>query len=62
MLRVPPKNYQSNIFGTFVDQVKRLVALIYERFEAIRHNTHSRIPFKNPLVKCRPLLYRSLSQ
>jgi len=29
-------------FGTFVDQVKRLLALSYGWFEAIRHKTSSR--------------------
>jgi hypothetical protein len=29
-------------FGTFFDQVKRLLALSYGRFDAIRHKTCSR--------------------
>jgi len=29
-------------FGTFVDQVKLLLALSYGQFEAIRHKTRSR--------------------
>ena len=33
---------QPNIFSTFVDQVKRLLALSDRRFEAIRHKTHSK--------------------
>jgi hypothetical protein len=41
---------QPNIFGTFVDQVKLLLALSYERFEAIRHKTHYKCPFKKPLM------------
>jgi len=31
---------KQNVFGTFVDQVKRLLALSYGQFEAIHHKTH----------------------
>jgi len=37
---------QPNIFGTFVDQVKQLLALSYKRFADIRHETHCKGPFK----------------
>jgi len=42
-----------NIFGTFVNQTKRLLALIFRRFEAIRHKFHYKCPFKKPLAKGR---------
>ena len=41
---------------TSVDQVKRLLALSYERFEAIRHKTHCKVPFRKPLVKGRKVI------
>jgi hypothetical protein len=51
--------------STFVNQVKRLLALSYWRFEAIRHKTHSKRPFKKPLVKGRkvnaPEIFKSES-
>ena len=40
-------------FGTLVDQVKRLLALNYGRFEALRHKIHCKLPFKKTLVKGR---------
>jgi hypothetical protein len=43
-------------YSTFVEQVKRFLALIYERFEAIRHKTHCKCPFKKPLVKGRKVI------
>jgi hypothetical protein len=40
-----------NAFGSYVDQVGRLLALSYGRREAIRHKTHCKRPFNKPLVK-----------
>jgi len=39
------------IFGTFVNQVKWLLALSYRQFEAIHHKFHYKCPLKKPLVK-----------
>jgi hypothetical protein len=37
-----PAEVQPNIFGTSVEQVKRLLALSYGRFETIHNKTHSK--------------------
>ena len=42
--------------GTFVDQVKPLLALSSGRFEAIRRKTHCIGPFKKHLVKGRKVI------
>ena len=42
--------YKPNIFDTFVDQVK-LLTLSYCWFEANRHKSHCKDPFKEHLVK-----------
>jgi len=48
--------------SAFVDQVKRLLAVIYWRFEDVRHKIHCTHHFKKPIVKWRKgLLHRSLS-
>jgi len=39
-----------------VYQVNRMLALIYGRFEAIRHETRCLYPFKKPLVKGRKVI------
>ena len=54
---------QPNIFGTFVDPVKRLLSLSYGWFETIRHKTHSKGPVRKILLNGgRLLLQRSLSR
>jgi hypothetical protein len=40
-----------NIFSTFVDQVKRLLALSCRQFEAVRHKFNCKRLFKRHLVK-----------
>jgi len=51
------------LVSAFVDQVKRLLALSYWRFEDIRHELHCKHHFKKPLVKWRKgLLQRSLGR
>jgi hypothetical protein len=39
---------QPKIFCAFADQVKLLLILSYGGFEAIRHKTHCKRPFKKP--------------
>jgi hypothetical protein len=38
---------QPNIFSSYTDQAKRLLALNYGQFEALRHRTHG----KGPLIQ-----------
>jgi len=54
---------EPNISGTFVDRVKRLLALRYGQFEAIHHKTYYKGPFLKPLMKGgRSLLQSSSSR
>ena len=61
---LPKRRYLlSNIFGTFFNQAKRLLAPSYRLFEAIHHKLQCKGPFKKPLVKgMKGLLHRSLSR
>jgi hypothetical protein len=43
-------------YCTFVNQVRRLLALSYWRFEAIRHKAHSKRSFKKLLIKGRKVI------
>ena len=50
-----------NIVATIVNQLKRLLALICRRLEAIRRKFHCHSQFKKPLMKGRKCWVRGLS-